>query len=136
MVGDDEITLGKTYTTETKENGTGPIETYEYKYQNLENVFVPAGIFNDCLYIKNTLTVYGESIAQYAWLAEGVGQVMVEGPYGDYIELLEAYVDGVHYGGPGFLGSGQNVSCDIGTIVFNSYKTKNNIIGNNKQPIK
>ena len=89
-MGDNNIRVGKTYTTNsnfTIENHpeiTSSI-TEEIKYQTLEDVLVNAGSFGHCLKMKETATVnmknektgatfFGEASA-YHWLAKNVGKV-------------------------------------------------------------
>ena len=51
--------------------------SYVFSIEGIENVTVPAGIFNNCLRIKGILTVNGstETNEMTIWLAKGVGEV-------------------------------------------------------------
>ena len=132
LIGDSQINLGESYQTITRQNDIGPLETHTYTHLDFQNVSVPAGYFPNCLHVKNTLEVYGETATQYLWLSPEAGQVKIVDLMGNSIELLEAWVDGSHYGSPP-TNSGPSSLKNIGIISFFSGSYFNQAIKETKK---
>jgi hypothetical protein len=113
-VSDLLVSVGSSYTsnttlTQTDCTGKSSIASlsYEFTIEGIEDVTVPAGIFNDCLKIKGVIAVNGGTQTQEItiWLAEGLGEVKsisIEKENGSIDEtwtdnLVSAVVGGVHY---------------------------------------
>jgi hypothetical protein len=113
-VSDLFVSVGSSYTsnttlTQTDCTGKSSIASlsYEFTIEGIEDVTVPAGIFNDCLKIRGVIAVNGGTQTQEItiWLADGVGQVKsinIEKENGSIVEtwtknLVSAVVGGVHF---------------------------------------
>ena len=111
---DPIVSVGSSYASNTSlasTDCTGRASTaslsYEFTIEGIEDVTVPAGIFNDCLKIKGVIAVNGSTQTQEitVWLAEGLGQVKtmsIEKENGSIVEtwinsLVSAVVGGVRY---------------------------------------